>query len=62
MKTNTILVQIIINLIAIVVITLAIRHYLFYQNIDIDLELCKEVIRENLGDLRLQRITFIQIN
>ena len=37
MKTNTILVQIIINLIVIVVITLAIRHYLFYQNIDIDL-------------------------
>ena len=37
MKTNTILVQIIINLIVIVVITLTIRHYLFYQNIDIDL-------------------------
>ena len=37
MKPNTILVQIIINLIVIVVITLAIRHYLFYQNIDIDL-------------------------
>ena len=37
MKTNTILVQIIINLIVIVVITLAIRHYMFYQNIDIDL-------------------------
>ena len=37
MKINTILVQIIINLIAIVVITLAIRHYMFYQNIDIDL-------------------------
>ena len=37
MKTNTIFVQIIINLIVIVVITLTIRHYLFYQNIDIDL-------------------------
>ena len=37
MKPNTILVQIIINLIVIVVITLTIRHYLFYQNIDIDL-------------------------
>ena len=37
MKTNTILVQIIINLIAIVVITLATRHYMFYQNIEIDL-------------------------
>ena len=37
MKINTILVQIVINLIAIVVITLAIRHYMFYQNIDIDL-------------------------
>ena len=37
MKTKTILVQIIFNLIVIVVITLTIRHYLFYQNIDIDL-------------------------
>ena len=37
MKTNTILLQIIINLIVIVVITSTIRHYLFYQNIDIDL-------------------------
>ena len=37
MKIKTLLIQIIINLIAIVVITLAIRHYLFYQNIDIDL-------------------------
>ena len=38
MKPNTILVQIIINLIVIVVITLTIRHNLFYQNIDIDLD------------------------
>ena len=37
MKIKTLIIQIIINLIAIVVITLAIRHYLFYQNIDIDL-------------------------
>ena len=31
------------------------------KNIDIDLDLCKEVIRENLGDIPLQRITLIQI-
>jgi hypothetical protein len=37
MKINTIIIQIIVNLIAIVVITLAIRHYMFYPNIDIDL-------------------------
>ena len=37
MKIKTLLIQIIINLIAIVVITLATRHYMFYQNIDIDL-------------------------
>ena len=37
MKISTLIIQIIINLIAIVVITLTIRHYLFYQNIDIDL-------------------------
>ena len=37
MKVNTILIQIVINLIATVVILLAIRHYFFYQNIDIDL-------------------------
>ena len=37
MKTNTLIIQIIISLIAIGVITLATRHYLFYQNIDIDL-------------------------
>ena len=37
MKPNTILLQIISNLILIVVITLTVRHYLFYQNIDIDL-------------------------
>ena len=38
MKTNTLIIQIIISLIAIGVITLATRHYLFYQNIDIDLD------------------------
>ena len=37
MKINTLIIQIIINLIAIVVITLATRHYIFYQNIEIDL-------------------------
>ena len=37
MKINTLIIQIIISLIAIVVITLATRHYMFYQNIDIDL-------------------------
>jgi len=37
MKINTLIIQIIINFIAIVVITLATRHYMFYQNIDIDL-------------------------
>ena len=37
MKPNTILLQIISNLILIVVITLTVRHYFFYQNIDIDL-------------------------
>ena len=37
MKINTLIIQIIINLIAIVVITLATRHYMFYQNIEIDL-------------------------
>ena len=37
MKISTLIIQAIINLIAIVVITLATRHYLFYQNIDIDL-------------------------
>ena len=31
------------------------------KNIDIDLDMCKEVIRENLGDIHLQRITLIQI-
>jgi len=37
MKINTVIIQIIISLIVIVVITLATRHYMFYQNIDIDL-------------------------
>ena len=37
MKTNTLIIQIIISLIAIGVITITTRHYLFYQNIDIDL-------------------------
>ena len=37
MKIKTLIIQIIINLILIVVITLATRHYMFYQNIDIDL-------------------------
>jgi len=37
MKIKTLIIQIIINLILIVVITLATRHYLFYQNIAIDL-------------------------
>ena len=37
MKIKTLIIQIIINLIVIVVITLATRHYMFYQNIDIDL-------------------------
>ena len=31
------------------------------KNIDIDLSLCKDVIRENLGDSTLQSITFLQI-
>ena len=31
------------------------------KNIDIDLDLCKQVIRENLGDIKLQSITFVQI-
>ena len=31
------------------------------KNIDIDIDLCKTVIRENLGDVKLQNITFIQI-
>jgi len=31
------------------------------KNIDIDLSLCKDVIRENLGDSKLQSITFLQI-
>ena len=31
------------------------------KNIDIDLDLCKQVIRENLGDVKLQSITFLQI-
>ena len=38
MKFNTLIIQIIITLIASVVITLATRHYMFYQNINIDLE------------------------
>ena len=38
MKINNIIIQIIISLIAIVVITLATRHYMFYQNIEIDLD------------------------
>ena len=37
MRISTLIIQIIINIIAIVVITLATRHYMFYQNIDIDL-------------------------
>ena len=37
MKFNTLIIQIVISLIAIVVITLATRHYMFYQNIHIDL-------------------------
>ena len=37
MKVNNLLIQIIISLIAVVLITLTIRHYAFYQNIDIDL-------------------------
>ena len=37
MKSKTIIIQIIISLIAIVVITLSIRHFFFYQNIEIDL-------------------------
>jgi len=37
MKINTLLIQIIISLIAVVLITFTIRHYAFYQNIDIDL-------------------------
>ena len=37
MKSNTIIIQIIISLIAVVLITFTIRHYAFYQNIDIDL-------------------------
>ena len=37
MKFNALIIQIVIILIAIVVITLATRHYMFYQNIDIDL-------------------------
>jgi len=37
MKINTLLIQIIISLIAVVLITFTIRHYMFYQNIDIDL-------------------------
>ena len=31
------------------------------KNIDIDIDLCKTVIRENLGDVKLQNITFFQI-
>ena len=31
------------------------------KNIDIDVDLCKAVIRENLGDVKLQNITFFQI-
>tara|TARA_B100002051_G_scaffold180655_1_gene171079 strand:- start:66 stop:1436 length:1371 start_codon:yes stop_codon:yes gene_type:complete len=31
------------------------------KNIDIDLALCREVIRDNLGDSRLQSITLLQI-
>jgi len=38
MKINNLIIQIIISLIAIVVITLATRHYIFYQNIEIDLD------------------------
>ena len=31
------------------------------KNIDIDIELCRAVITENLGDVKLQNISFIQI-
>ena len=31
------------------------------KNIDIDIELCKAVITENLGDVKLQNISFVQI-
>ena len=31
------------------------------KNIDIDLSLCREVIRDNLGDSRVQSVTFLQI-
>ena len=38
MKINTLIIQIIITLVVIVLITLTTRHYMFYQNIDIDLD------------------------
>ena len=38
MKINTLIIQVIITLVVIVLITLTTRHYMFYQNIDIDLD------------------------
>ena len=40
---------------------LTIIQSLSFQNVDSDLNLCREVIRDNLGDSKLQSITFIQI-
>jgi chromosomal replication initiator protein len=31
------------------------------KNIDIDIDLCKTVIKENLGDVKLQSVSFVQI-
>jgi len=31
------------------------------KNIDIDIDLCKTVIKENLGEVRLQNVSFVQI-